>query len=197
MLGGTSPYAGVNIGKGAIEGLNAYQEAQRYDDQAARALRQAEMSMRLAQRQEEAGNRRDAISLFGQAEQAKQAAASSGQQAQQIRQTGQYQQGTLAIMQQNADTQSRKVSAYISALDAPRQEKNRMMQEYGKIQTKVLGELSKDPNFLTLPADKQAAYRERRMREEIGMNPFLSGLLFQSAPSGKVRDPFAKDDEEE
>lgn len=197
MLGGTSPYAGVNIGKGAIEGLNAYQEAQRYDDQAARALRQAEMSMRLAQRQEEAGNRRDAISLFGQAEQAKQAAASSAQNAVQIRQTGEYRQGSLAIMQQNADTDARKVSAYIASLDAPRQEKNRMIQEYGKIQAKVMDSLKTDVNFLTLPPDKQAAYRERRIREEVGMNPFLANLLFQSAPSGKVRDPSAKSDETE
>lgn len=189
MLGGTSPYAAVNIGKGATEGLNAYQEAQRYDDQAARALRQAEISMRMAQRQEEAGNRRDAISLFGQAQQAQQAGVQSAQQAQQIRQTGEYQQGTLAYHNRMADIQAKKVQAYINALDAPQQERRRMMTEYGRIQTKVMDSLKTDPNFLTLPADKQAAYRQKRITEEIANNPFLSSLLFQATPGkGPVLD---------
>ena len=198
MMSGTSPHAMVNIGKGGIEGLNAYQEAQRYDDQAARALRQAEISMRMAQRQEEAGNRRDAISLFNQAQQMQQTAVSSAQQAQQIKQTGEYQRGSLAVAQQNAATSARKVQAYINALDAPQKERARMMAEYGKIQAKVMDSLKTDANFLTLSPDKQSAYRQKRIQEEIANNPFLSNLLFQQQPAGtKVRDPFAKDDEED
>ena len=198
MMSGTSPYAMTNIGKGGIEGLNAYQEAQRYDDQAAKALRQAEMSMRMAQRQEEAGNRRDAISLFGQAQQQQQAAASSAQQAQQIKQTGEYQQGMLSVAQQNAASMARRVTAYIDALNAPAKDRANMMREYGKIQTKVLESLKTDQNYITLPADKQASYHRKKLQEEIANNPFLANLLFQQQPTGtKIRDPFAKDDEED
>jgi hypothetical protein len=199
MLSGTSPYAAVNIGKGATEGLNAYQEAQRYDDQAARALRQADISMRLAQRQEEAGNRKDAISLFSQAEHQKQVAVNSAQQAQQIKDTREYRQGSLDIMRQNAATNAKKVQAYINALEAPQKDKQRMMAEYGKIQTKVMEALKTDANFLTLSPEKQSAYRQKRLQEEIANNPFLSGLLFQSAPGkGPVLDlTGGKDDEED
>lgn len=191
MMSGTSPHAMTNIGKGGIEGLNAYQEAQRYDDQAAKALRQAEMSMRMAQRQEEAGNRRDAISLYGQAQQMQQAAASSAQQAQQIQQTGDYQRGSLAVMQQNAATNARLVGARIAAINAPQREREKMMAEYGKLQKTVMEQLGKDSAYTleTDPAKRQKLF-DTAMKVAVAQNPFLSSTLFLGAPTGPVRDPY-------
>jgi hypothetical protein len=198
MMSGTSPYAAVNIGRGATEGLTAYQEAQRYDDQAARALRQAQISMRMAERQEQVGNRRDAVTLFSQAQQQQQAAVSSAQQAQQIKQSGEYQQGSLAIMQQNANSNAKLVQARIKALDAPRQQQERMMAEYGKIQKQVMADLSKDVAYTTEtdPAKKEQIFRSR-INMAISNNPFLANTLFSSTPTGKVRDLLGKDDEED
>jgi hypothetical protein len=189
MMSGTSPHAAVNIGKGATEGLNAYQEAQRYDDQAARALRQSQITMRMAERQEQIGNRRDAVTLFNQAQQQQQAAVSSAQQAQQIKQSGEYQQGSLAIMQQNANSNAKLVQARIKALDAPRQQQERMMAEYGKIQKQVMADLSKDVAYTTEtdPAKKEQIFRSR-INMAIANNPFLANTLFSSTPTGKVRD---------
>ncbi len=191
MMSGTSPYAMANIGKGGIEGLNAYQEAQRYDDQAAKALRQAEISMRMAQRQEEAGNRRDAISLFGQAQQMQQAAASSAQQAQQIQQTGDYQRGSLVVMQQNAASNARLVGARIAAINAPQREREKMMSEYGKLQKTVMEQLGKDSTYMleTDPVKRQKLF-DTAMKTAVAQNPFLASTLFLGAPTGKVRDPY-------
>lgn len=198
MMSGTSPYAMANIGKGGIEGLNAYQEAQRYDDQAARSLRQAEISMRLAQRQEQAGNRRDAISLFGQAQQQEQAAATSAQNAQQIKQSGAYQQGALAVMQQNANTNAKLVGAKIAALNAPEQQRKAMMIEYGKLQKTVMQQVGKDTAYLTEtdPAKKQKIFDDA-MKAAVAQNPFLSATLFLGAPRGPVRELTDKDTDTE
>jgi hypothetical protein len=189
MMSGTSPHAAVNIGKGATEGLNAYQEAQRYDDQAARALRQAQITMRMAERQEQIGNRRDAVTLFGQAQQQQQAAVSSAQQAQQIKQSGDYQQGSLAIMQQNANTNAKLVQARINALNLPAQQEQRKMAEYGKIQKQVMSDLSKDVAYMTeTDPTKKAQIFNSRMQMAVANNPFLADLLFSGKPTGKVRD---------
>lgn len=191
MMSGTSPYAMANIGKGGIEGLNAYQEAQRYDDQAAKALRQAEMSMRMAQRQEEAGNRRDAISLYGQAQQMEQAAASSAQQAQQIKQSGSYQQGQLEVLRQNAAANARLVGARIAAINAPQREREKMMVEYGKLQKTVMEQLGRESTYTleTDPVKRQKLF-DTAMKMAVAQNPFLSSTLFLGAPTGKVRDPY-------
>lgn len=198
MMSGTSPYAAANIGKGGIEGLNAYQEAQRYDDQAARSLRQAEINMRLAQRQEQMGNRRDAISLFGQAQQQEQAAATSAQNAQQIKQTGEYQQGSLAVMQKNADANAKLVAAKIAALNAPEQQRKAMMTEYGRLQKAVMQQVGKDTAYLTEtdPAKKQKIFDDA-MKAAVAQNPFLSATLFLGAPRGPVRELTDKDTDTE
>ena len=189
MLGGTSPHAAVNIGKGATEGLNAYQEAQRYDDQAARALRQAQITMRMAERQEQIGNRRDAVTLFGQAQQQQQAAVSSAQQAQQIKQTGDFQLGNLEVMRQNANTNAKLVQARINALNLPAQQEQRKMAEYGKIQKQVMADLSKDVTYMTEtdPVKKEQIFRAR-INMAVANNPFLADLLFSGKPTGKIRD---------
>jgi len=195
MMSGTSPYAAANIGKGGIEGLNVYQEAQRYDDQAARSLRQAEINMRLAQRQEEAGNRRDAISLFNQAQQQEQAAVSSAQQAQQIKQTGEYQQGSLAVMLQNAATNAKLVSARIAAINVPQREREKMMVEYGKLQKTVIDSLKTNTDYITATdAAKKQKIFDDAMKAAVSQNPFLSSTLFLGAPTGPVRDPYEEKD---
>lgn len=198
MMSGTSPHALTNIGRGATEGLNAYAAAQKEDAQAAQQLRQAEMTLRMAQRQEMAGNRRDAMSLFQNAEQLKQAAVTSAQKAQEIKQTGEFQQGTLAVHARNAETAARKVNAYINSLDTDKKEKQKLMVEYTKIQNKVFDLLKNDMQYklMTDPVQKDK-YFQAQLRSAIAANPFLSSTLFAAAPSGTVRDPFAKDDEEE
>ncbi len=189
MLGGTSPHAAVNIGKGATEGLNAYQEAQRYDDQAARALRQSQITMRMAERQEQIGNRRDAVTLFSQAQQQQQAAVSSAQQAQQIKQGGDFQLGNLAVMQQNANTNAKLVQARINALNLPAQQAQRKMIEYGKIQQQVMKDLAGEVAYTTEtdPVKKEQIFRAR-INMAVANNPFLADLLFSGKPTGKIRD---------
>jgi hypothetical protein len=189
MLGGTSPYAGVNIGKGATEGLNAYQEAQRYDDQAARALRQAQISMRMAERQEAAGNRRDAISLFGQGQQQQQAAAASAQHAEQIKRTDAYNQGHLEVMRQNAASQAKLVQAKVDALNAPAKEKAQAMVEFGKIQKQVMTDLAREVAYTseTDPVKRTKLFNER-LHMAMAANPFLANTLFSASPTGTIRE---------
>ena len=96
MMGGKSQYAMQNIAEGAKEGLSAYNEAQKADEAARRALRQSEMSMMQAQRAERTGYHKDAIALSNQARQEKQFAVSSAQKAEEIKNTEAFQKGSLA-----------------------------------------------------------------------------------------------------
>lgn len=96
MMGGKSQYAMQNIAEGAKEGLSAYNEAQKADEAARRALRQSEMSMMQAQRAERTGYHKDAIALLGNARQEKQFAVSSAQKAEEIKNTEAFQKGSLA-----------------------------------------------------------------------------------------------------
>lgn len=92
MMAGRSQFAMQNIGEGGIQGLNAYQEAQRADDAARKALMQSEMQMAAAQRAERQGARRDAVTLTHQAEQSKQVAVQLANQSEQIKNTKEFQQ---------------------------------------------------------------------------------------------------------
>ena len=104
MMAGKSQFAMQNIGEGGLQGLNAYQEAQRMDDAARKALMQSEMQMRQAQKAETTGARRDAVSLTHQAEQSKQVAVQLANQSEQIKNTKAYQDimGKAAMMNANA-----------------------------------------------------------------------------------------------
>lgn len=97
MMASKSPHALQGIGEGAMQGLAAYQEANKADDAARRALMQSEMTLMQAQRAERSGNHRDAVSLMNQHRQEQQAAVQLGLQAQQIKQTGAYQTGSLQV----------------------------------------------------------------------------------------------------
>lgn len=205
MMAGRSPYALANIGEGGMKGLAAYQEAQKQDEASRRSLMQSQVALMQAQRAERSGNMRDAVALANQARQEKQFAVSSAMEAQKIKQTGDYQQGELLVRQQQAENQARQVGAYeklitskIAALEAPGKDKQRAMQEWTKLQTKVMDSLKNDPQYLSLKPDQQAAYRQKKLREEMGMNPFLSQYLFTAAPTGgTVRTLTEKDDEME
>jgi len=95
IMAGKSQFAMQNIGEGGIQGLNAYQEAQKTNDAARRAIAQSEMLMTQAQRAERMGARKDAVSLTHQAEQAQQVAAQLSQKTQELTNTKEYQQGVL------------------------------------------------------------------------------------------------------
>ena len=94
-MAGKSQFALQNIGEGGLQGLNAYQEAQKNNEASRRALAQSEMLMSQAQRAEGRGARADAASLFAQAEKAEQASVQFQQKAQELESTKGYQQGVL------------------------------------------------------------------------------------------------------
>ena len=122
-LGGKSQYAMQNISEGGLEGLNAYQEAQKANEASRRALTQSEALMTQAQRAEERGARAEAAGFYAQADKSQQAAAQFGQKAQEIENTGAYQRYSAATAQQNAATAqqnaaSNRLSAEASMLSA-------------------------------------------------------------------------------
>jgi hypothetical protein len=96
MMAGKSQFAMQNIGEGGIQGLNAYQEAQKSNDAARRAVTQSEMLMTQAQRAERMGARKDAVTLTHQAEQAQQMATQLSQHARQLAGTEDFQKEQAA-----------------------------------------------------------------------------------------------------
>ena len=110
MMGGKSQYAMQNIAEGATQGLNAYQEAQKYDNAAQQANQHSQMLMMQAERSERIGNKREAIAASNQARQFQQAAATIGLHAQQIKGTEAFQQGQLEVLRKNADTNAKRAS---------------------------------------------------------------------------------------
>ena len=110
MLGGKSQFAAQNISEGGLEGLNAYQEAEKANEASRRALTQSEMLMAQAQRAEQRGARTEAMGLYAQADKSQQAGIQFGQEARKIENTEAYNQGALAVQNRNAD------AAMVSAL---------------------------------------------------------------------------------
>jgi len=106
MMGGKSQYALQNIGEGAQKGLAVYQEAQKADDDARRALRQSEMMLMQAQRAERSGNRKDAVELFKDSEMAKRYASESAAKRDELRDTDEFRQGQLAAEKQKIALQA-------------------------------------------------------------------------------------------
>jgi hypothetical protein len=95
----------------------------------------------------------------------------------------------------------RKEAAQIAA--GPGYERNKLLAasqgqeakvraEYGKLQAKVMGELSKDQDYLLAPEAKKQLMQTTALRQALMNNPFLSsyasGIGFSSAPTGKVYD---------
>jgi len=94
-MGGKSQFAMQNISEGGLEALNVYQETQKTNDAARKALTQSEMLMSQAQRAEERGARGEAVSLFAQADKSQQVGLQLQQKAQELANTEKYQQGVL------------------------------------------------------------------------------------------------------
>jgi hypothetical protein len=109
-MAGKSQFAMQNIGEGGLQGLNAYQEAQKANEASRRALTQSEMLMAQAQRAEGRGARTDAASLFAQSQEAERAGIQFGQKAREIENSKAYQDASIDIAKQNAE------SARITAL---------------------------------------------------------------------------------
>jgi len=117
IMAGKSQFAAQNIGEGGIQGLNAYQEAQKANEASRRALTQSEMLMTQAQRAERMGARGEAAKYGTQAEQAQQTSVQFAQKAREIENSKAYQDASTAIAQQNAITSGRQADAsMVSAL---------------------------------------------------------------------------------
>lgn len=179
-LGGKSQYASQNISEGGIEGLNTYQEANRADDAAKKALMGSEIALMQAQRAERSGNHKDAVALLGQAEQSKQFGVTAALKAEEMKNTAAYQQGMIGVQQGR--------NAILGAHNA---QSNKQMAEYGKIQANVTKALANDMTYAGLKTDaERQAYKTRMLQQEIANNPFLSalgaGIGFVPQASGKV-----------
>ena len=100
------------------------------------------------------------------------------------------------------EIQGRKEAAAISA--GPGYERNKLLAasqgneakvraEYGKLQAKVMGELSKDQDYLLAPEAKKQLMQTTALRQALMNNPFLApyaaGIGFSATPTGgKVYD---------
>lgn len=103
-MAGKSQFALQNIGEGGLQGLNAYQEAQKANEASRRALLQSEMQMTQAQRAERQGARGEALKLYEKAEQSQQAGIQFGQKAEEIKNTKAYQDASVDVARQNAES---------------------------------------------------------------------------------------------
>jgi len=98
------------------------------------------------------------------------------------------------------DRDNRLKTAAIAA--GPGNERNKMLAEaqgseaklraeYGKLQTKVMAELSKDMTYVTATSAEKDAMQTRSLRAALMNNPFLSSYAsnvgFATAPAGPVR----------
>jgi hypothetical protein len=145
MMAGKSQFAMQNIGEGGIQGLNAYQEAQRIDDAARKALMQSEMQMTAAQRAERGGARKDAVTLTHEAERSQQMAMQLAGQSEQIKNTKAYQDtmGKAALMTAGA-AQSRA-----AALNANAGAKGALTEaQLARVRDTARDNITKDANFM-------------------------------------------------
>ena len=156
-MAGKSQFAMQNIGEGGLQGLNAYQEAQKANEASRRALTQSEMLMAQAQRAEGRGARTDAASLFAQSQEAERAGIQFGQKAREIENTKAYQDASAATAQQNAITQGRMADAAMISARASQSRANALNAAGGKgalteaqlarIRDSARDNITKDANF--------------------------------------------------
>ena len=123
-MAGKSQFALQNIGEGGLQGLNAYQEAQKANEASRRALTQSELLMNQARRAESQGARGEAAKFVTQAEQAQQTATQFAQKAREIENTAAYQRDSTATAQQNARTQERMADAAMVSAKASQSRAN-------------------------------------------------------------------------
>ena len=156
-MAGKSQFALQNIGEGGLQGLNAYQEAQKNNEASRRALTQSEMLMAQAQRAEGRGARTDAASLFAQSQEAERAGIQFAQKAREIENTKAYQDASAATAQQNAITQGRMADAAMISARASQSRANALNAAGGKgaltesqlarVRDSARDNITKDANF--------------------------------------------------
>jgi len=157
-MAGKSQFALQNIGEGGLQGLNAYQEAQKANEASRRALTQSELLMNQARRAESQGARGEAAKFVTQAEQAQQTAAQFAQKAREIENTKAYQDASVATAQQNAITQGRMADAAMvtaqasksraSALNAAGGAKGALTEsQLARVRDSARDNITKDANF--------------------------------------------------
>ena len=212
IMSGSSPFALQNIGSGAQVGIEEYTKGrekidaarERLDDAFDR-LEQVRRGELVMNQKEQAQLQRDVNKTIAQTEKDVLAGAREAygwRKADTLAAFNAY----VADRRTNAELMSRERLgiAQIGAQERIAGQRNRLMQDlyggeakarkdFGAIQTKVMGELSKDMNYqMATPAAKAIMERDRLMRE-IGNNPFLApyaaGIGFTKAPPpGKVFD---------
>ena len=172
MMAGKSQFAMQNIGEGGIQGLNAYQEAQRMDDAARKALMQSEMQMTAAQRAERQGARRDAVTLTHQAEQSQQSAVQLANQAEQIKNTKAYQDvaGKAAMLTAQASM------ARANALNAAGGAKGQLTEaQLARVRDTARDNITKDTDFLL--KQLQAKQAAEKAGKTFNSAEWLDGLV--------------------
>jgi hypothetical protein len=212
IMSGTSPFGLANIGAGASVGLKAYTDGldklERSRDKIDEAFAKIE-EVRRNEGRMDAKELRDAKKSIHQVEvEAKKLGLSALEKNwgfnkdAALKSFDVLSQNRRATLEQEGATQ--RTAMTVGAQRDIAAQRNEMMRdlyggdikaraEFGKIQTKVMSELSKDPTYTTATPAQQEVMRTQRLRSEIQNNPFLaayaSGIGFTKAPPpGKVYD---------
>ena len=170
-MAGKSQFALQNIGEGGLQGLNAYQEAQKANEASRRALTQSELLMNQARRAESQGARGEAAKFVTQAEQAQQTAAQFAQKAREIENTKAYQDASVATAQQNAITQGRMADAAMvtaqanksraTALNAAGGTKGALTEaQLARVRDTARDNVTKDANYMLNQLKAEAAAKK-------------------------------------
>ena len=213
IMGGESPYAMANIGKGGGMGLKAYAESidklelardkldetfSRIDafrenraDMNAKAVRAAKAEIKDTYTEAE----KLGLEALMKNTELNRADARSVFDSMMRNRATMYEVGArTALGIAGLETQERIAGGRESLMRELYGGSNRAMAEYGKIQQRVMAELGKNPMYANEPNEaKKTAMFNTEMRKAMQANPFLSaysaGIGFQSAPSsGKVYD---------
>jgi hypothetical protein len=177
-MAGKSQFAMQNIGEGGLQGLNAYQEAQKANEASRRALTQSEMLMTQAQRAERMGARGEAAKFVTQAEQAQQAATQFAQKAEEIKNTAAYQKDAIAVQNRQAD--AAMVSALASqsranALNAAGGKGAMTESQLARVRDSARDNITKDANF---PLSQLKAERAAKAAgKPFDATTWLNGLI--------------------
>lgn len=184
-MAGKSQFALQNIGEGGLQGLNAYQEAQKANEASRRALTQSELLMNQARRAESQGARGEAAKFVTQAEQAQQTATQFAQKAREIENTKAYQDASVATAQQNAITQGRMADAAMvtaqanksraSALNAAGGKGAMTESQLARVRDSARDNITKDANF---PLSQLKAERAAKAAgKPFDATTWLNGLI--------------------
>ena len=177
-MAGKSQFAMQNLGEGGLEALNAYQEGQKTNEASRRALTQSEMLMGQAQRAEERGAKGEAASLFAQADKSQQAGIQFGQKAEEIKNSKAYQDGSLLVAQQNAE--SARITALANksratALNAAGGKGAMTESQLARVRDSARDNITKDANFALsqLKAEREA----KAAGKPFDATTWLNGLI--------------------